>query len=155
MNAAGVDLNRNFPSKNWNENAMKYWKTRTHKNARRFPGVSAASEPETRCAMQQIEDYAPDFIISIHSPYGVLDFDGPNVYFPKYRFLPWHSLGTFPGSLGQYMWKDHHTPVLTIELKDNAKDADNLQDLIGGFAIRTVQRISHRADGSKSPFAAR
>lgn len=144
MNADGVDLNRNFPSKNWLGHALEYWQQRTHKNPRRYPGPSPASEPETLCAIQQIEDFHPDFIISVHAPYGVLDFDGPeSIRFPPYRPLRWHSLGTYPGSLGQYMWKDKNVPVLTIELKNKLVDPATIQDLIGGFAGRVIAHMNH------------
>jgi len=32
-NARGVDINRNFPSKDWDEKALQYWQSRTKPNA--------------------------------------------------------------------------------------------------------------------------
>lgn len=144
-NAGGVDINRNFPSKDWNGRAQHYWEKQAHKDPRRFPGVKAGSEVETKCAMDIIDNFKPDFIISIHTPYGVLDFDGPQVAYPTVDFLPWASLGTFPGSLGRYMWVDKKTPVLTIELKDGRilQDIDRvaaLQDIAGTIAIRAHKK---------------
>ncbi|PIT98743.1 MAG: hypothetical protein COT74_13675 [Bdellovibrionales bacterium CG10_big_fil_rev_8_21_14_0_10_45_34] len=141
-NARKVDINRNFPSSDWNDLALKYWKSKAHSSQRRYPGPTAASEPETRCAIHQIRDFKPDLIIAIHTPLGVLDFDGPKLAFPKYTNLPWIRLGHFPGSLGRYMWKDHKTPVMTIELKPNQSERelsklDDLQDLSGIVAIMT------------------
>ena len=141
-NANAIDVNRNFPSKDFDELAQKYWHEHMHSNARRNPGTVAASEPETRCAMALIDDFKPDFIISIHTPLGVLDFDGPNVPAPHFGPLPWVSLGNYPGSLGRYMWLDRKVPVLTVELKalkdvtKSFEDFDRLQDITGTVAIQ-------------------
>lgn len=147
-NANGVDINRNFPSDDWETLALKYWKEKKNHDPRRFPGQSPASEPETRCAVAHIDDFQPDFIVSIHTPYGVLDFDGPTVSVPKFRNLPWVSLGTFPGSLGRYMWKDKNVPVLTVELKDaslleDLDDIDFLQDITGTVAMKAAQESTN------------
>ena len=134
-NANKIDLNRNFPTKDWDELAQKYWKQNAQSSPRRFPGDQSGSEPETKCALQHIEDFKPDFIISIHTPLNVLDFDGPKVPPPKFNYLPWKSLGHFPGSLGRYMWFERNIPVLTMELKTSLPKTNDpfevLQDLIG------------------------
>jgi|JI10StandDraft_1071094.scaffolds.fasta_scaffold114707_3 protein MpaA len=134
-NANKIDLNRNFPTKDWDELAQKYWKLHAQSSPRRFPGEQSGSEPETKCALKHIEEFKPDFIISIHTPLNVLDFDGPKVPAPRYSYLPWRSLGHFPGSLGRYMWFERSVPVLTMELKSslpkNNDPFETLQDLIG------------------------
>ncbi len=135
-NANNIDINRNFPTHDWNELANAYWKKTTSANPRRFPGNEAASEPETKCAMKHIEDFKPDFIVSVHTPLKVLDFDGPKISPPpKFDYLPWKSLGHFPGSLGRYMWFERSTPVLTMELKESLPPTlgpfEKLQDIIG------------------------
>lgn len=140
-NANGVDINRNFPSENWEKEATAYWKKKNHSDKRRFPGLKAASESETRCLMKQLNDFKPDFIVSIHTPLGVLDLDGPKLPPPNFKQLPWQSLGNFPGSMGRYMWKDRNIPVLTIELKPNQdikafEQFDRLQDISGTIAIQ-------------------
>ena len=91
--------------------------------------------------MNHIEDFQPDFIISIHTALGVLDFDVPKLNYPRFEPLPWISLGHYPGSLGRYMWKDHSVPVLTIELKGagglkRLEQLDDLQDISGTVAIQ-------------------
>ena len=148
VNANKIDINRNFPTQHWNELAHKRW-ARKKKDPRRYPGEVAASEPETRCAMAHIEDFQPTFIISIHTPYGVLDFDGPRMKFPAFEPLPWFSLGNYPGSLGRYMWKERQVPVLTIELKggdvaDKLEQFDRLQDITGIVAIQSEKVIRKR-----------
>ncbi|MGZ3694758.1 MAG: DUF2817 domain-containing protein, partial [Bdellovibrionota bacterium] len=35
-NANGVDVNRNFPTKDWDPEALKYWEKNTHKDKRRY-----------------------------------------------------------------------------------------------------------------------
>jgi protein MpaA len=134
-NANKVDINRNFPTKDWQKDALNYWKKETKSNPRRYPGEMGASEPETQCALQHIEDFKPDFIVSIHTPLTVLDYDGPKISPPKQGYLPWKNLGHFPGSLGRYMWFERKVPVLTMELKEELPSSTQplvqLQDIIG------------------------
>ena len=147
MNASGVDLNRNFPTRDWDADAQDYWKKAGKSDPRRFPGEKANSEAETQCAIAQIKDFKPDFIVSVHTPYHVLDFDGPQMPFPKYKDLPWRALGNFPGSLGRYMWRDYSIPVLTVELGQSMIDAANLQDIVGTFAIDASRRAGTKTVG--------
>lgn len=135
-NANKIDVNRNFPTKDWESAAIANWKKTTGGNMRRFPGKEGGSEPETKCAIHHIDDFKPDFIVSVHTPLKVLDFDGPRIVTPpKYDYLPWKSLGNYPGSLGRYMWMERNTPVLTMELKENLptdfSPFEKLQDIIG------------------------
>lgn len=144
MNANGVDLNRNFPTKDWADEAQLFWKKAGGSDPRRFPGSTAASEAETKCVIAQIKDFKPDFIVSVHTPYHVLDFDGPRMSFPKYKDLPWRALGNFPGSLGRYMWRDYQIPVLTVELGLTMVDSAQLQDIVGTFAIDAARKSGQK-----------
>lgn len=134
-NSEGVDLNRNFPTLDWAADAQDFWKSKASASPRKFPGATAGKEPEVRCVMQHLEDFVPDFVISIHTPLKVLDFDGPKVKPPNYTYLPWKSLGNFPGSLGRYLWVERKIPVLTTELHNElppgSASFEQLQDLIG------------------------
>ena len=143
-NGNGIDLNRNFPTVDWSSDAIKYWEKYAHKNPRRFPGYAAGGESETQCIMKHLEEYKPDFVVSIHTPLNVLDFDGPK--FKKkvpYSYIPWRSLGNFPGSLGRYLWVERQTPVLTTELKPNlpkeAAPFEQLQDLVGTLIKKDLE----------------
>jgi len=142
-NANGIDLNRNFPSKDWEKNALSAWKSgKDHGDARKFPGNTPGSEKEVRCVSKHIEIYKPDFVVSIHTPYGLLDLDGPTqIDLPELPFLSWKRLGTFPGSLGRYLWVDRQVPVMTVELKDSKilsyfNQIDKLQDAGGVLALK-------------------
>lgn len=116
QNANGVDLNRNFPSLDWNDQAVRYWQDSTGQNPRRFPGEAAASEPEVQWIIRQIEEFDPDVIVSVHAPYHLLDFDGPAEAPDRIGELYLHQLGVYPGSLGNYAGLDKHIPVVTLEL---------------------------------------
>ncbi len=118
-NANGVDLNRNFPTPNWDRDAKLYWEKRTRKDPRRWPGKKALSEPESQFVVEQLQSYKPHLVVSIHAPYGVLDFDGPNVPPSKLGRLYLDRVGIFPGSLGNYGGVHKGVPVVTIELTNS------------------------------------
>ena len=63
------------------------------------------SEPETRFLNDQVERFQPQLVVSIHAPYGVLDFDGPVTPPRQLGALRLERVGVFPGSLGD-MWAD-------------------------------------------------
>jgi protein MpaA len=116
VNAHGVDLNRNFPTPNWERDAAVYWEKRTRKDPRRWPGPKPLSEPESRFLYEQMQSFKPHLIVAIHAPYGVLDFDGPSVPPSKLGRLYLDQVGIFPGSLGNYGGVHKGVPVVTIEL---------------------------------------
>lgn len=120
VNANGVDINRNFPTPAWDIQAQKFWRSHTRQNPRRNPGVTAGSEPETQLVIHHIEQYKPDVILSLHAPYGLVDFDGPQQAPMRFGTLPFRKLKAFPGSLGSYAGGFLGIPVVTVEL-DNAR----------------------------------
>lgn len=117
-NHNGVDINRNFPSNDWTANALKYWHEKQGKNPRRYPGQKAASEPETQWLIDEINQFKPDAIISVHAPYGIVDFDSYLIKSAPKSLGKLHLnlLGTYPGSLGNYAGINRNIPVITVEL---------------------------------------
>lgn len=120
VNAKGVDLNRNFPTPGWLQEAPRYWAKVTRSDPRRFPGHAPLSEPESRWISDEIERFRPDVIVSVHAPFGVLDFDGPVTPPRRFGRLVYSGVGVYPGSLGNYSGLHKRVPVITIELP-NAK----------------------------------
>lgn len=116
VNTNGVDLNRNFQTPDWDKDAQAYWVQRTHSDPRRYPGKSAGSEIETRWLQEQIAEYRPDLIISVHAPYNLLDYDGPVPEPMRFGRLFLNRLGVYPGSMGNYSGLFKQIPVITIEL---------------------------------------
>ena len=141
-NASGVDLNRNFPTPNWERDAAIYWHKRTGKDPRRWPGPKPLSEPESRFLHEQMAQFQPHLIVAIHAPYGVLDFDGPSVPPSRLGRLYLDQVGIFPGSLGNYGGVHKGVPVVTIELPNAMRtplDAEMRQmwiDLLRWMAAR-------------------
>lgn len=133
VNAHGVDVNRNFPTKDWARNARRLWISNFRKDKRRNPGQKANSEPEVVFQMNLIKRYGPDKIISVHSPLTMLDYDGPNTVVEgfvdgnraqelliqmskdasDYKIV---NYPFFPGSLGNWAGKERDIPTYTLEL---------------------------------------
>jgi hypothetical protein len=116
VNANGVDLNRNFPTPDWSKEAPAYWRRVTNNDPRRYPGKAPLSEPETRWVHEEMERFRPNVIISVHAPFGVLDFDGPVKPPQRFGRLIFNRVGVYPGSLGNYSGVQKNVPVITIEL---------------------------------------
>ncbi len=115
-NSRGVDLNRNFPTPHWDEQALQYWTKKTKQDVRRYPGPTALSEPESRFVQETMASWKPDVIVSVHAPFGVLDYDGPSTPPARLGRLFLDQVGIYPGSLGNYGGVHRGIPVVTIEL---------------------------------------
>jgi len=113
VNANGVDLNRNFPTKDW-----------TPKRRRRkyTPGPFMGSEPETKVLVKIIEEEKPDLIVSVHQPLRCINYDGPAEKIARklvrsFRLPLKRDIGyNTPGSLGTYSGVERGIPTITIEL---------------------------------------
>ena len=129
MNARGVDVNRNFATRDWPDHALKAWKVKFRSDPRRFPGSTSRSEPETIFQEELIRKFRPQKIMSVHSPLNHLDYDGPTALslqtFPREyvreclklrKQLRAVSTGFFPGSLGNFAGQELGIPTLTLEL---------------------------------------
>ena len=147
VNANGVDLNRNFPTPNWERDAKIYWEKRTKKDPRRYPGSKPLSEPESKFVFDEMQRFKPQLIVSIHAPYGVLDFDGPSVPPSNMGRLYLDQVGIFPGSLGNYGGVHKGVPVVTVELPNSTRtplDAEMRQmwlDLLRWMSERAGERV--------------
>jgi len=147
LNAHGVDLNRNMPTPDWHRKTRKYW-LHTGKDPRRYPGTAPLSEPESRWLYEEVRRFKPDAIVSVHAPYGVLDFDGPPLAPGKLGFLHLDLIGTYPGSLGNCAGVQHHIPVVTVELPragimPTAKQVSRLWvDLVGWLRLNIPKQVT-------------
>ncbi|MBI2993447.1 MAG: murein peptide amidase A [Gammaproteobacteria bacterium] len=136
VNANGVDLNRNFPMPAWEDTSLAYWIQKTDRNPRRYPGSGPLSEPETRWFVDEINVFAPDVIVTVHAPHGIVDYDGPKDGPRRLGRLYLSLIGTYPGSLGNYAGIQRRIPVVTIELPyagtmpKSAEVADIWRDLV-------------------------
>jgi hypothetical protein len=149
VNANGVDLNRNFPTPGWEQDAKRYWMKTTGSDPRRFPGQSPLSEPESRWLNEEMERFKPHVIVSVHAPFGVLDFDGPKSKAPhRFGKLYYSRVGVYPGSLGNYGGMHKNVPVITIELANaqampTKEEARRIwQDMLAWIA----RNLPHEAD---------
>ncbi|MGV8059165.1 MAG: M14 family murein peptide amidase A [Smithellaceae bacterium] len=126
VNASGIDLNRNFPTRDWKAMAWKQWERKGHKNKRYYPGRRPGSEQETLFQIALINRFKPQKILTIHSPLGFYDFDGPSSDLDSFeRWIetvsketkhPMKKFGYFPGSLGNYAGHERNIFTLTLEL---------------------------------------
>jgi protein MpaA len=112
-NTYGIDLNRNFPAANRENNAVN--------------GFLALCEPESKILYNLLGQYRPDRIVSIHQPLNCIDYDGPAealaYQMAAYCPLPVNKLGARPGSFGSYAGETLAIPIVTMELE---RSDDNL-----------------------------
>ena len=114
-NKNGIDLNRNFPTKNWV----------LGENNDYFGGLEPNSEPETKFLVDLLNENDFSEIITIHSPYKVVNYDGPaeNLAEIISSFLSYPISSDIgyptPGSFGTYCGVERNIPTITIEIDEN------------------------------------
>lgn len=143
-NGRGVDVNRNFPTADWNADALRLWKHKYRSDKRRNPGMRAGSEAETVFQVNLIKRYHPSKIVSVHSPLMLLDYDGPDLRSDGARLANDLLLSMsekakgykvsdyphFPGSLGNWAGKERNIPTYTLELPNtNPKEHERFWKL--------------------------
>lgn len=122
QNSNNVDLNRNFPTKNWIINEDKNY----------FGGNEPASEIETKFVIDVINTYKPKIILTLHAPYCVVNYDGEAkeistkiseiINYPVEEDIGYAT----PGSFGTYAGKEKSIPTITLELDETI----DVQELI-------------------------
>ena len=143
-NARGIDLNRNFPSKNF--------------RASRRRGHEPLCEPESRFLARLLETYRPALVITVHQPRRSVNWDGPAEDLARAMarlngYRPEATVGySTPGSLGSWVGIDQGIPILTLELPRNPGPKatflqENLSALI--LAMAAVRRGGRRAISPK------
>ena len=119
-NANGVDLNRNFPTKNWGQDTS----LAGNNPKDYFGGKSPASEIETRFLIDVIEEYKPSIILTLHAPYKIVNYDGPAREIAQkisdiIKYPIEESIGyPTPGSFGTWAGIERNIPVITLELDE-------------------------------------
>jgi murein peptide amidase A len=110
--ATDVDLNRNFPARNFVREYRPGYD----------PGPFPLSEPETALLAQIVDEQSIDTVVAVHAPFGCVNFDGPARAWAETvaAACGWpvrENIGyATPGSLGSWLGIDRNLPVLTLEL---------------------------------------
>lgn len=113
-NANEVDINRNFPTQNWELGERN----------RYFGGDEPASEIETRFVIDVVEKYAPKLIITLHTPFKIVNFDGEAREISEkigeiFNYPVEESIGyPTPGSFGTWAGVERQIPIITIEMDE-------------------------------------
>lgn len=140
-NGRGVDLNRNYPSRNW---SPAFEKERYH------PGESPASEPETQAVVKLITELEPRLLIHCHSwkPCIVYAGDPARKDAERLARASGYEMRTeigypTPGALSQYGWGDRRIPVICIEETSGAPEGEiwprfeaGMRDIFADGSIR-------------------
>lgn len=124
LNGRGIDLNRNLPTNDWNPTAF---------NKKYPPGAYPNSEPENQNLVKYLAQTKPQFVLSLHSWYPVLNVNGKCLEeatainkLTNYR-IDEHIGYPTPGCLGTYCGLERDMPTLTYEIERGQKIPDVLR----------------------------
>lgn len=143
-NQRGVDLNRNFPTSNWNkEDVYSRLTLESPRETLLSPGNEPLSEKETIALVSIIKELQPSSILSMHSPMACIDtpFRTKDVVSLEKIFqIPWvSSIGyETPGSLGTWCI-ENNMECITLELPRIALEA-----METNYAVSFAHWISSR-----------
>ena len=122
-NKSGVDLNRNFPTKNWIKSVNNDY----------FGGEKPNSEIETKFLVDLIDKNDFSAIITLHAPYKVINYDGPALELAQkiQKFINYKITSDIgyptPGSFGTYCGIERNIPTITLEI-DEDENIENLKN---------------------------
>ena len=122
-NENGVDLNRNFPTGNWELTERNEF----------FGGDTPSSEKETRFVVDIVEKYNPQIILTLHAPFKVVNYDGDArslaeeiseiINYPVEENIGYPT----PGSFGTWAGVERNIPTITLEL-DEEVEVESLRE---------------------------
>jgi protein MpaA len=130
-NSNGVDLNRNFPAKNWKPDPIFYKNAKGEpQDIELSPGRSPGSESETKSLVKLMDVLRPKFLIGIHAALACIEdpeFSELSKWVANRSKLQLvESVGyETPGSLGSWA-ADNKITIITYELpSDSMMDIKN------------------------------
>lgn len=130
-NENGVDLNRNFPTKNWILSEKDNF----------FGGTSPASEEETKFVIDIVEKHNPQIILTLHAPYKVVNYDGDArelsekiskiIGYPVEESIGYPT----PGSFGTWAGIEKGIKTITLELNEECDVKELIEPVFNIFKM--------------------